>query len=355
MDRKLKKFLALGLSTDLASAVVSTGLTISAIQGLSAEHLCNFYNFSEGWAEALKHAVQRKKIPSERLLKLLGNANYTCCVCKGTKSKAHLVHHIVPYEDTQDNSYENLAVLCPACHDDAHRRPGLTAGLTQSQVRAAKLEWEIAVAFGNSHKAARRFEVTSLGVDYVNVPRLQQLCHAIFGCIPETAAAGELMRRGLLSSERIFVGEEFLFDAGLSTTSHWIELVEKISSRSQFTDITKLDAHFLPALVGELGLLWGYATGTQVGEPLPGHKQIVQLRCELQNATVELLVDTKFLLTKTALYRASSRSLYALYFLVRTVEESSETGTPHVVATPLLMALPAKMVAMSDVPDIDRP
>ena len=73
--------------------------------------------------QEFKTCVARQQIEAVTLDMLLTRSNHTCCVCKGVKSSAIVVHHIEKYELSQDNSYSNLAVLCPDDDDRAHH-PG---------------------------------------------------------------------------------------------------------------------------------------------------------------------------------------------------------------------------------------
>ncbi|MFC6490139.1 HNH endonuclease signature motif containing protein [Nitratireductor sp. GCM10026969] len=46
------------------------------------------------------------------------------------------LHHIEGYATCRDNSYDNLIVLCPTCHNTAHRSPGqLTFAVTPNMLR----------------------------------------------------------------------------------------------------------------------------------------------------------------------------------------------------------------------------
>ncbi len=70
--------------------------------------------------------VVRATIDKTTLNTLLLNKNFTCCFCLGDKGLTFIVHHIEEYQNIQDNSYENLAVLCPTCHDLANSARLLT-------------------------------------------------------------------------------------------------------------------------------------------------------------------------------------------------------------------------------------
>ena len=50
----------------------------------------------------------------------------TCCLC-WEREKGIQIHHI--NEDPTDHSIENLAILCPNCHDKTHKTGGFTRKL----------------------------------------------------------------------------------------------------------------------------------------------------------------------------------------------------------------------------------
>jgi HNH endonuclease len=59
--------------------------------------------------------VSRDAIPAEVKRAVLVEAGHRCAIptCRATTTE---IAHIVPWAETQDNSFENLIVLCPNCH-----------------------------------------------------------------------------------------------------------------------------------------------------------------------------------------------------------------------------------------------
>jgi hypothetical protein len=59
--------------------------------------------------------MSRDAIPAEVKRAVLVEAGHRCAIptCRATTTE---IAHIVPWAETQDNSFENLIALCPNCH-----------------------------------------------------------------------------------------------------------------------------------------------------------------------------------------------------------------------------------------------
>lgn len=154
MDKRLTKFLQYGISTTLADSLASKDLTISKCRSLSKKDLISTYNIATNDVDFIKSALTRESIPEDVLFSLLKNSNYCCNACKGTKSSAYIVHHIEEHEYTQDNSYNNLILLCPDDHDLAHREGKfLSQKISKKQLFDLKADWEEKVKAHNTEVA----------------------------------------------------------------------------------------------------------------------------------------------------------------------------------------------------------
>lgn len=142
MNRKSDNFLKYGIHLDLAIDLISKGLNVTTLKSTSVKNLVEKYNLDEIIASEIKKLVNRTPINDEVLNELLLNNNFTCCCCLGSKGQTIIVHHIVEYEKTQDNSYDNLAVLCPTCHDLVHSKRALTLTISEVQLINFKISWE---------------------------------------------------------------------------------------------------------------------------------------------------------------------------------------------------------------------
>ena len=147
-------YIQYGISNEIAIDLEEKNLPISTFKSTSIKNLVSKYDIESTIAEFVKVCIKREPINKEIIQKLLENNNYTCCLCKGKKSDEFIIHHIVHYSKTKDNSYENLAVLCPNDHDLAHREGiSLTNRITEKQIRAAKENWEEEIKKNNLKKS----------------------------------------------------------------------------------------------------------------------------------------------------------------------------------------------------------
>lgn len=144
-----------GINDELARRAAASSLTLTKIRSLSISDITGKFGMGEAEAQELKKCVLREPIDIQILGELLNASNFICNACRGQKSHAFLVHHIEPYELTQDNSYDNLIVLCPSDHDLAHRQGGLTLSISKSQLISQKQAWEFEVKNVNHHMASR--------------------------------------------------------------------------------------------------------------------------------------------------------------------------------------------------------
>lgn len=149
MGKLADTYLKYGVSSDIALKYESIGLSVTTFRATPISKLIDNYGISHEQASLVKQYITRKPIDEEIVQSLLENSNFVCCCCKGIKSDSYIIHHIVEYETSQDNSYENLAVLCLNDHDLAHRPPKLTNKLSADQIRKSKKSWEQQVRIHN--------------------------------------------------------------------------------------------------------------------------------------------------------------------------------------------------------------
>ncbi|MEO5641743.1 MAG: HNH endonuclease [Bacteroidia bacterium] len=158
-------FIKYGVSDEIARELENKGLTKTKVLKTSLKALITNYDLESSVAAFVKDCVKRKPIADEIIQQLLENSYFSCCICKGNKSDAYIIHHIVPYSKTKDNKYDNLAVLCPNDHDLAHREGiALTNKITEKQVRMAKVNWEKEV----KEKTANKLKQSASELDRID-------------------------------------------------------------------------------------------------------------------------------------------------------------------------------------------
>jgi hypothetical protein len=198
----LDRLVRYGVASPLVERARGAGLTATAIRTLSLDAMVKKFGLDAREAAELKKCVARQPIDPDTTDSLLSRSNHVCCVCRGQKGDGLVVHHIVEYERSQDNTYTNLALLCPNDHDRAHRG-GLTVGLTADQIRKAKHSWEHQVEVANVRKAAQALDVVDEAIDYVNIMRIEEMCVRRFGAVPPTSISTSLIP-GILSRDLQF-------------------------------------------------------------------------------------------------------------------------------------------------------
>jgi hypothetical protein len=116
MDKRTRdSLLGRGLPTDLVEKIGGYGHTVGILRNSSRKTLTQFYTEEE--AEAIYRGVHRQEIPTEVLDRIRFLSNEVCCYCAdGVSTRPYQIHHIVEHALTQDDSEENLMLVCPTHH-----------------------------------------------------------------------------------------------------------------------------------------------------------------------------------------------------------------------------------------------
>ncbi|WP_274426727.1 HNH endonuclease signature motif containing protein [Chelativorans sp. YIM 93263] len=347
------RLLRYGVSSSLADEAQSRGIGVTQIRALSRKVLVDRYGFDAATAAELKKCVQRQPIHGEVLNLLLDRSNHVCCVCKGTKGAGVIAHHIKEYERSKDNSYDNLAVLCPSDHDRAHSK-GLTLGLSPQQIFKAKGDWERTVEQENARRAAQAVDVDDDGIDYINIKRIEDMCLNRYGAIPTTTMGTQLVRSGILSSNFTFderyvrenLSDGYLFGyINSSETEHYRQLLTRLSESVSFEDLdsaARSGIRRLQSLEGKYTFFIGAVTSRHPGEPTT-HSAPLTWRHKTSKAEICWDGDAKYLMSLSALGRQGRTNRYLIYGLVRTVLKTGP-GKVEVTCSPLLVAQPKSYI-----------
>jgi len=352
MAKLLEKFLQYGVTSTLAAKAIENELSVSKVRTLSLSDLESRFGMSHEEGRFLKKAVVRQPIEDSLVHVLLQRSNYTCCICKGVKSPAYVIHHITPYEKSQDNSYGNLAVLCPNDHDLAHQG-GLSLRITPDQIHKSKYAWEKQCELANAQKAARMIDIYETSVHYVNIKRIEELCLNLFGSIPTTRQMASLKAAHILNRNGNFdqkyvqenlSGGAYLFDyMNAGETRHYSELLREISGAVEFLDLSDAADHGwrrTKALEGKYTFFIGGVTGQSPAMPITDATPPVLLYYNRKRIRIEWLIDPRFLMSNTSIGSISGRNHFIVYCLVRSVEKVAASKRILVKAQPLLIAQP---------------
>ena len=354
-SRAIENLVKYGISNILASKANSAGLTVSKARALSQCDLVEKYKLSKEDAKLLSLGVRRKAIKIDTVQLLLEKSNFLCCVCKGMKSHSYIIHHIVEYEKSQDNSYSNLIVLCPSDHDLAHQG-GLSLRITEEQLYKVKDKWESQVAASNAQLAAQKIEICDDAIDYVNIKRIEELCVRLFGRIPKTTLTLHLRNSGILgvgnSFDQKYVqsnlsGGRYLFDyITHQETEHYKQLLQKISAVTEFVDLDAVMQSGIKStkeIEGKYAFFIGGVTAKGPKFPITSKTSPVTVNYSRKPFKIAWVLDPLFLMSTSAIARIGGKNRYIIYCLVRYVEKQSD-GIVLIKASPLLIAQPTVYV-----------
>jgi len=232
MGRIANTYLQYGVSSELAMKYESLGITVTNLRTLSIEKAIELYHVPLEEVKSIKKCITRQPIDDDVVQRLLENSNFVCCCCKGIKSDSYIIHHIEEYEISQDNTYDNLAVLCLNDHDLAHSASRLTNRLTPEQIRKSKLSWEQEVIAHNSEIS----QVQQRDIVLSKLPKYKELTTTI-----------ELLKKQIGDKEKLLIRSEAFFDSELNKFKCRINELEseKVALENQIagliTEIKKVD------------------------------------------------------------------------------------------------------------------
>ncbi|HWQ93483.1 MAG TPA: HNH endonuclease signature motif containing protein, partial [Clostridia bacterium] len=111
--------LGYGLASDLIEKIGDRGHTLTELRALSRQKLLGQYTSEE--VDQIKARIERLPIAEEVIDLVMAKAGGSCCYCEdGNNSRPFQIHHINPFSETQDNSEDNLLLVCPTHHATIH-------------------------------------------------------------------------------------------------------------------------------------------------------------------------------------------------------------------------------------------
>lgn len=150
-------YIQYGVPSNWALEYERIGISATAFRQTTKNNLIKKYNIHEDQVTIVKNCLTRQPVEDPIVQRLLESNNFLCCLCKENNGNGYIIHHIVEYSKTQDNSYNNLAVLCLNHHELAHRGGiSLTNKISVNQIKQAKKNWETQVKKKNSEKSLNK-------------------------------------------------------------------------------------------------------------------------------------------------------------------------------------------------------
>jgi hypothetical protein len=327
-------YIQYGVASDLAEKLSLLGLPKSTFDKTSKKNLCERYGLGNEEVKLVKELIKRHPIDENTIEHLLESANYVCCVCKGTKGNSYIIHHIEEYSISQNNEYYNLAVLCPVCHDTAHKNgKSLSLKLTEDQIYKSKEKWEKEVERLNVEKASKNGNIFE--VDFLNVPRILELSKELFSEIPTTSYTEDLIKQNLidldsnLNSQKIAElaknpNTPLIFFAAWGSSMlkfHYFDIFKRILSHLEFKDLELLlnKTSIKSGIVGEYCYYVGGLYSSTLPGDINGETEFMKFHIRKKQFIVEWLVDPKYFGSSSAKWRTDQRNVYMIYGKVRNV------------------------------------
>lgn len=351
-------YLNYGVPSDWIDNFLDKGLTISTFRSTSKKNLIERYDIADNQIDFVKRCLRRDPIDENTKQTLLENNNYTCCICKGTKSSSYIIHHIEEHSKTQDNGYYNLAVLCPNDHDEAHKQGrSLTNKITPENIRKSKERWEKQVEKENVKKASLDGEIDE--IDFLNFHRIIELFSNTIGETPRTRFTNKLLKLGALTEEG-YLNMDYInrhnsnpenplkFFGGFGSWDlrlHYFDLFCQCMQKLDFVDLDDLLNKRSLKNGNLLGRYCFYVGGLYGKSPDSGgvsSNGMTHLYLRRKPFFVEWKVDPTYLVSSTARMRMSDRTIYIVYGRIRNIGEIERNGTKfiHIDIRPYSFGIP---------------
>lgn len=174
--------LGYGLASDLIEKIGDRGHTLGELRALSRQKLLGHYTSDE--VDQIKARIDRTPIPETVIETVISKAGGACCYCgDGNSTRPFQIHHVDPYSETQDNSEENLLLVCPTHHVVIHSND-----VSRLEQRGERRRWHATIEIASDFAAkglAFPFG-TFQALDYESAPKPVELVE--FGPLsPSTA------------------------------------------------------------------------------------------------------------------------------------------------------------------------
>ncbi|MBN2561763.1 MAG: HNH endonuclease [Phycisphaerae bacterium] len=194
-ERTRQALVTLSIPTDLIEKIGLQGHTLDGLRSLSGLQLQKFY--SEDEAQLIELKIKRRPIPDTVVEAILAASNGVCAYCEdGVSTRPYQMHHIEPYSANQNNSEDNLVLVCPNHHAWLHK-----TGVPADSQKRRRREWCATAELGRAY--ARRGIPFPYGtfepIDYGGEPNIVEILSPV---PPSPRTAVELSKHALADEAR---------------------------------------------------------------------------------------------------------------------------------------------------------
>lgn len=356
---KQDTYIQYGVPSDWAASYEAKEISCSLFKSMPQKQLVAKYDIPLQQVKFVKQCLKRSPVDTKTVEELLRHSRYLCCLCRGEKGKSYIIHHIEEYSISQDNSYENLAVLCPNDHDDAHKSGlNLTQKITAEQIVQAKFKWEKFVFEKDVQAACMEGEIHE--IDFANPLRILELYKSIFNTLPKTDYSHLLIKeKAVLSSGEINYDlirkkaknpsmpfMNFAPGGAWHLSNHFGDAFKQVLLRQKFEDLDDLlkKSKIKEGIVDKTCYYVGGLYGKMPQFPITDETPPTHLYFHRRDFWVEWKVDPKFMTSSTALHRLADHREYLIYGRILNVgiKEHKEKKYVHIDIRPYLFGTPNK-------------
>jgi hypothetical protein len=347
-NRSFRALIGRQFDTATAERLVSAGYSLAKLQLLTRDKLIGL--------EIPEHLVttlldeQRPPVPDPIVRKLLVDSRYRCCVCH-EPDKSLILHHIVEWSASRDNSEENLAVLCLNDHGEAHTTRLIGRNLTADVIREAKRVWTSQGYKDTADKISKLSQSEYATWDYINHSRLHSLLQTA-GIDPRSSRYASLLQsRGFHDSLGLIqdvsewgiskIPSQFMYDFGGATPlylhNEW--LLRQLLPKLELRDLTgRWSRSLVQALVtpGTMVVCQGAFYFRNEAKAQEGRNQLRKAKRRENNVQLSYNFDAWECTSNTAhTTHLTGKSVATSICLIRGIEENK--GMLELTATCIAM------------------
>ncbi len=143
--KRILALLGAGLDSELAGKAVTNGYSLTKLKSTPKSELERV--FSENEIQAF-YDLRRRPIAKDTVQELIEKCHWKCCLCwEYRETQPVVIHHLIEHSRTQDDSYDNLVILCLNHHAAVHSKWEISRHPWPPElIKHRKSQWEQAVS-----------------------------------------------------------------------------------------------------------------------------------------------------------------------------------------------------------------